>query len=366
MRNNLCESDDDEDLMCCKTYPCFDARQREGICIHYQQCPNINNIFEAYKSDKSSVSADDLLLIRRSKCGLYKSEMKYCCANEDLAFHELSLTTTKRSRIRSTTDIPSREINVHQDMKSSLFSMSTAAEFSTTEMPYEQFLEKFKLILPKSCGTAPLVDKIYGGDETELKEHPWIVSILFEETNTNLCGGSIITERFVLTAAHCYKKFPIDNKHMIPTHVRIGEWNFAGSPDCKLHEVTRDTICNPKEMNIKINRWIKHPEYIPKSKNNHHDIALIRLSKNIDFNKNSNSALAEPICLPLDPELKNFNEGTKLEAVGWGSMEMGIHSSIKLKVKLPLIDDNKCEEIFGNHSKVIIDSQLCAGGEKGT
>ncbi|XP_057658715.1 trypsin-3-like isoform X2 [Diorhabda carinulata] len=44
--------------------------------------------------------------------------------------------------------------------------------------------------------------KIIGGNETTIEKHPWMVSIQF--LSNHLCGGSIINEDTIITAAHCF------------------------------------------------------------------------------------------------------------------------------------------------------------------
>ena len=46
--------------------------------------------------------------------------------------------------------------------------------------------------------------RIVGGEKTDIKEHPWQVALnINTPKGTYLCGGSIIKQRWVLTAAHC-------------------------------------------------------------------------------------------------------------------------------------------------------------------
>ena len=49
-----------------------------------------------------------------------------------------------------------------------------------------------------------------GGQETELHEFPWAALLLLRSSETNRtsrCGGSLISDRHVLTAGHCLKDF---------------------------------------------------------------------------------------------------------------------------------------------------------------
>jgi secreted trypsin-like serine protease len=47
--------------------------------------------------------------------------------------------------------------------------------------------------------------RIVGGEKTDIKQHPWQVALTI---GRSLCGGSIIAQKWVLTAAHCVRPSP--------------------------------------------------------------------------------------------------------------------------------------------------------------
>merc|ERR1712168_645162 len=57
--------------------------------------------------------------------------------------------------------------------------------------------------LAAECGIEgpPSKNKIVGGEEAEPNQWPWIVALFVD--NAWFCGGSLISENWVLTAAHC-------------------------------------------------------------------------------------------------------------------------------------------------------------------
>lgn len=52
-----------------------------------------------------------------------------------------------------------------------------------------------------------MIERIHGGDESDLGEFPWIALLWFRLGDGGgeffHCGGTLINNRYVLTAAHC-------------------------------------------------------------------------------------------------------------------------------------------------------------------
>lgn len=44
-----------------------------------------------------------------------------------------------------------------------------------------------------------------GGEDSADAEWPWVVSI--QKNGTHHCAGSLLTNRWVVTAAHCFKEY---------------------------------------------------------------------------------------------------------------------------------------------------------------
>ena len=82
---------------------------------------------------------------------------------------------------------------------------------------------------------------IVGGSSTEKGQYPWQVRLsIYGETNT-YCGGSILSDDWVITAAHCCKGATNDNS----IRVHVGDWNR--------NEVSND------EFSILSSEIIMHP-----------------------------------------------------------------------------------------------------------
>lgn len=103
--------------------------------------------------------------------------------------------------------------------------------------------------------------------------------------------SSVISESYVLTAAHCIK-----GSSGRPSVVRLGEQNLA----------TRNDGANP--IDYRVSEFIPHPNY--SIGGHYYDIGLIKLSERVEFNSN-----IRPSCLWQTHGINS----TKAIATGWGS-----------------------------------------------
>lgn len=198
------------------------------------------------------------------------------------------------------------------------------------------------------CGINPTTDKIYGGRQTSFDEYPWLAALEYEDKNDGIrkikCAGTLITKRHIVTAAHCIK-----TPHKM-LRAWLGDWQISTDPDCQ--NTDGFVLCNEKVQKVETSHAVYHPKFDDESIKN--DIGVIFLERDAIFN-----TYVKPICLPSH-SLLNPPRGTTLFATGWGVTEKGSTSDIKLKVELPLKNNNECNRaLFEN----LIYAQLCVGGE---
>ncbi|XP_044535193.1 transmembrane protease serine 12-like [Gracilinanus agilis] len=198
-----------------------------------------------------------------------------------------------------------------------------------------------------NCGRVPLVNmmsgsRIVGGQKAELGGWPWMVSLqaMIFPKYTHLCGGSLISENWILTAAHCLKEYSG------PKNWRavIGINSLS-----KQHQNTKK---------IQIKTIIIHPEFNPDTYAN--DIALFYLTRVVSY-----SDYIQPICLPFFKELLSWNVSTRCFVSGWGrTSEEGDASNNLLEAELHYIPWEACnsEESYGGRVAV---TSFCAGEEDG-
>ncbi|XP_062408279.1 coagulation factor IX [Sardina pilchardus] len=174
--------------------------------------------------------------------------------------------------------------------------------------------------------------RIIGGMLQRQGGSPWQV-LLRRPDGYGFCGGTLIYERWVVTAAHCLQD-TVD-------HVTIGDYDKKRM--------------DPGEQKIAVAHRITHPffhEYTFDS-----DIALLYLAQPVKF-----SPFATPACLP-NPNLSRhlLRDGIMGIATGWGATRyLGRSSRFLRKVALPIIDHMKC---MGSTEQVITDNMFCAGYE---
>ncbi|XP_011143573.1 venom protease isoform X2 [Harpegnathos saltator] len=189
---------------------------------------------------------------------------------------------------------------------------------------------------------------IVGGTKAEPKEFPHMVAIGFENEQNEilwLCGGSLISDRVVLTAAHC----TYSQDWGVAKWARIGDLNLARMND------------NARPQTIRIVERISHPDY--KIPSVYHDIAIIKLETPVTY-----TMWARPACLPVD--LPDTGYGDTAVATGWGRLDWADeqNSDNLQKVTLSLVPQYSCNESFFDGSpqlaRGIIDEwQICAGEE---
>lgn len=140
----------------------------------------------------------------------------------------------------------------------------------------------------------------------------------------------------------------------------MGEWNLTSERDCEI--VGGEEDCSEPVQDIPADKIITHEKYDPSSKNKFNDIALIRLARKVQY-----TDYVKPICLPNQPSLRNKDYATdKFDVTGWGRTLYKSKSNLKLKVTIPVVEENKCKELYQKNLKVeISNNQICAGGVEG-
>uniref|UniRef100_A0A8D2NDR8 Acrosin n=1 Tax=Zonotrichia albicollis TaxID=44394 RepID=A0A8D2NDR8_ZONAL len=196
------------------------------------------------------------------------------------------------------------------------------------------------------CGVRPLTSdeergrtRVVGGKNAEVGAWPWLVSIQDPSVSGtgHLCGGSLISTRWVLTAAHCFAE------NISAMRLLIG--------------VTQLTEPGPEAQVRLIKRLLIHNEYDPADQSN--DIALLEMSEPVQCNSH-----IQLVCVPK--ATLNVAQLDTCYVAGWGATTARSQQSsdILQEAKVHLINVQICNSSEWYQGDVHTHN-LCAGYPEG-
>jgi hypothetical protein len=193
------------------------------------------------------------------------------------------------------------------------------------------------VILLSACSQNAVPDgalepEIVGGTEATPGAYPWMTRLL--RNGSTICGGSLLHQSWVLTAAHC-----VDGSVT------------AASLSVVLGDHQR-SVSEGTEQTRTIAQIIIHPSFNATTMNN--DLALLRLSTPVTLN--ARVGIVRIASLPAT--------GTMLRTIGWGhtSEGGGVLADRLRQVDVPLVSGAGCDEAYPGQ---ITDSMFCAGFPEG-
>jgi len=211
------------------------------------------------------------------------------------------------------------------------------------------------------CGIAPIppdlnLTRIVGGAEAVPHSWPWQVAFL-SSSGSQFCGGSLVSNRWVMTAAHCCAGRTISNSKVL-----LGGHSYANPPEgSKIHA---------------LRRIIMHPTY-GSSPATRYDFCLLELDEPAQFGRT-----IVPVCLP---SVADGGAGSKCYVTGWGNtgprralgsteymrliealdggkLPKNVAATLRGTSVLHQVDVNISEQSYCNtqYNGVIDDSMVCA------
>uniref|UniRef100_A0A2K6G8M9 Transmembrane serine protease 9 n=1 Tax=Propithecus coquereli TaxID=379532 RepID=A0A2K6G8M9_PROCO len=184
------------------------------------------------------------------------------------------------------------------------------------------------------CGLQPAwrtAGRIVGGMEASPGEFPWQVSL--RENKEHFCGATIISARWLVSAAHCFNEFQDPTEWV----AYVGTTYLSGS--------------EASAVRARVARIVKHPLYNPDTAD--FDVAVLELSDPLPFGRD-----IQPVCLPAATHI--FPPGKKCLISGWGYLKEDflVKPEVLQKATVELLDQALCAGLYGPS---LTDRMVCAG-----
>lgn len=175
---------------------------------------------------------------------------------------------------------------------------------------------------------------IVNGFEAVEHEFPFMAALM--NRRRQFCGGSLIDEKHILTAAHCVAHLSKnDVQHL---RVRLGDHNIKDNDNTSIEK--------------RVKRVIRHIGF--SSKTLHNDVAILTMEDAVEYNRN-----IQPICLAHGTS-QYVNQ--RVTVAGWGTLtEGGRQPDELMKVDVDVWTNDKCKVSYGSNAPGGITSHmLCA------
>lgn len=323
-------------------------------CIVFHNCPNANAIIQSGSA---------------IPCGFEtianNPTVKICCnlaTKVNTTTARTSSSTTARTTTSSTTSrttLPRVQPNtpvVRLSEKQSSRNATAIALEKCQEYAKLKTVLKFKSgQIGGEVGTwynktdcVNVVQLIVGGAPALPKEYPHMALIGYGNKFSQVqwgCGGSLISERFIMSAAHCGQTSSLGP----PRWALLGDLTLSSKKDDAL------------PATYSIIKVIDHPNYVKPA--HYNDISLFELNTTVKM-----SVYVRPAC--LHTSMTDLPAGTKASITGWGKTDTIARNLINdklLKASVGIIDEQACAKTYSTLGSSRLprgfdkNSMLCAG-----
>ncbi|XP_020811363.1 melanization protease 1 [Drosophila serrata] len=295
---------------------CFTTVGGAGQCVPPSECAFIQKLIEVYGRNIPRQIGNQL---RQMRCDGNTNEVHICCRNE--ATPQASNTQTTQTKVVRATN----------------------GDINSYSRQGLQYLNSFT-----NCGNKGN-PKVSGGIQARLGEFPWMALLKYRSDSQRpfFCGGSLISDRHVLTAAHCI----IQQPDVIA--VRLGEHDLSKEEDCTILGGFK-RICQPPYEEYEVDRVHVHPNYVHGQIN--YDLAVVRLKEQVRPKSH-----IQPVCLPIDQRSQELTFNQDFFIAGWGKTDKQEVSNTLQKAIVTRQSLDTCRQYYNKGE--VNDNHICATGE---